>query len=200
MLILVLFPLCHPDHVEPHLSHEHHQHIPQQLGPRRSPPSRFPEQLIQDTSCADGLPPAATDQDLEDLRMAIFHIRAERLREQQQQQQQHWMPPKGSQQAEQGASAEPLHHPEKTAVAATLELIHSTLQLEVEEADRARPGLQPREQRNDAAEGPSAPPTGQNNTAEPSQSAESTAAGREETDRPVEGDAARSAQPTSTIV
>lgn len=114
--------------------------------------------------------------------MYISEFRAKRLAQQQQQ------PPQGSRPPD-TSTEQPRLHPEKKAVVTRLELIHSALQLEMEEEDRVK--QEPAEQRVTAAS-PSVPPSGRTNVTEESRSVESTADQRAETYCPVEGDRARS--------
>ncbi|XP_070696328.1 protein TASOR [Pempheris klunzingeri] len=156
-------PSIFPENNSPLSSRDQPQHLLQQVGSGLSPLSHLSDQLVPDASCKEA-GPHHSGTDYEVLRLAISQLRAERqaqLQQQQQQQQQldsqaelsinplksflpkctgsgHTTPPLG-----QRAPAEVgQHNPGENAVAATLELIHSELQLEPRKEERREDGAE----------------------------------------------------------
>ncbi|KAM3621562.1 uncharacterized protein V6R79_012819 [Siganus canaliculatus] len=123
-------PSILPDQLHPPAPRDRPQAPPQQSG---SGSASLSDQLVPDASFKDAVP-RHTGKDLEDLHLAIAQFRAERLKKLQQQELQGPAPhathassllPPG------GAAAPPQQLASgKKAVAATLELIHSTLQVQ----------------------------------------------------------------------
>ena len=142
-------PSIFPEHIHPLSSRDQPQHLLHQSGSGLPRLSHLSDQLVPDTSCKDG-GPQPSGKDLEDLRLAISQLRAERQAQMQQQQQfdsqaelsinplksflpnpvstssRHTTPPLRP------TESAPLN-PGKKAVAATLEFIHSALQTELED-------------------------------------------------------------------
>lgn len=113
---------------------EQHQRLLQQSASSLPPLSHLSDQLVPDASCKEGTH-QHSGKDFEDLRLAISHLRAERQAQRQQQR----LVCKGNHHAtplrDQGGPTKSFQHPGKKAVAATLELIHSALQLELGEEE-----------------------------------------------------------------
>lgn len=142
-------PSIFPEHIHPLSSRDQPQHLLHQSGSGLPPLSHLSDQLVPDTSCKEG-GPQPSGKDLEDLRLAISQLRAERQAQLQQQQRfdsqvelsinplksflpnpvstgsRHTTPPLRP------TEPAPLN-PGKKAVAATLEFIHSALQTELED-------------------------------------------------------------------
>ncbi|KAM9859276.1 protein TASOR [Aulostomus maculatus] len=151
------------EHVRPLTAGEQVQHLLQQSG---SNLSYISDQLVPEASYKEGVP-RHSDKELEMLQMAISQLRAERRAQQQRQQQQqlqsqaefstnlpinfHPVPVAVGSSCitpplDQGGCPESVHlTPGRKAVAATLELIHSTLQTEAEEGQwkEGRAGAEP---------------------------------------------------------
>ncbi|XP_073324924.1 protein TASOR [Pagrus major] len=159
-------PSIFPEHIHPLSSRDQPQHLLNQSGSGLPPLSHLSDQLVPDTSCKEG-GPQPSGKDLEDLRLAISQLRAERQAQLQQQQRldsqaelsinplksllpnpvsagsRHTTPPLRP------TESAPLN-PGKKAVAATLEFIHSALQTELEDELRetGAEGRRPRGRRD----------------------------------------------------
>ncbi|XP_044066398.1 protein TASOR isoform X2 [Siniperca chuatsi] len=150
-------PSIFPEHIHPLSSSDQPQHLLQQSVSSLPPLSHLSDQLVPDASCKEGVP-HHSGTDFEVLRFAISQLRAERQAQQLQQQQaelsinpikgflpnpictgsRHTTPLLG-----QGGPSESVQlTPGKKAVAATLELIHSALQLELGEEERREDGAE----------------------------------------------------------
>ncbi|XP_026162783.1 uncharacterized protein tasora isoform X2 [Mastacembelus armatus] len=146
------------EHVHPLCSADHPQHL-QQAGSSLRPLPHFSDQLVPDASCKD-VAPQHSDRDYEVLRLAISHLRAERQAQQQQQLQLvdsqaecniSFLPNPvctgSSQTSTPSVPGDPTQSVQLTpggkAVAATLELIHSSLQPELGEEERREVRVEP---------------------------------------------------------
>ncbi|KAM7401639.1 hypothetical protein PAMP_016936 [Pampus punctatissimus] len=160
----IIDDLAPKEHIHPLSSSDQAQHLLQQPGSGIPPLPHLSDQLVPEASCKEGVP-HHSETDLEMLQLAISQLRAERQAQMQQLQQQldpqaefinlhksylpnavctdsgHITPPLA-----QGVPSESVQlTPGRKAVAATLELIHSTLQLESGEVQRKvhRDGAEP---------------------------------------------------------
>ncbi|XP_044206100.1 uncharacterized protein LOC122981439 [Thunnus albacares] len=156
--------LAPKEHIHALSSGDQAQHL-QQPGSGHPPLPHLSDQLVPEASCKEGMP-HHSDTDLEMLQLAISQLRAERQAQQQQLQQRldaqaefsinpcksflsnprHTGSGHITPSSAQGVLAESVHlTPGRKAVAATLELIHSTLQPELGEEQRRehRDGAEP---------------------------------------------------------
>ncbi len=150
-------PSVSPEHIHLLPSCDQPQYLVQQSSSSLPSLSHLSDQLVPDASYKDGVP-YHSGKDLEDLRLAISQLRAERQAQLQQQQQQQRLesqaepiaplksflpdsvligshcttPPLG----QAGPTESVQLTPGKKAVAATLDLIHSALQSELSEEER----------------------------------------------------------------
>lgn len=139
-MCLNALPLIFSEHIHSHSSLEQHR-LFQQSASSLPPLSHLSDQLVPDTSCKEGR--QHSGKDFEDLRLAISHLRAERQAQQRQQQQR--LVGKGNHHTtpllDQGGPTKLFQHTSgKKAVEATLELIHSALQLELGEEETKEVG------------------------------------------------------------
>lgn len=132
-MCLNVLPLIFSEHVHSRSSLEQHHRLFQQSASSLPPLSHLCDQLVPVASCKGGTQ-QHSGKDFEDLRLAISHLRAERQAQQQR------LVHKGNRHTtpllDQGGPTESCQHTSgKKAVAATLELIHAALQLELGEEE-----------------------------------------------------------------
>lgn len=141
------------EHIHSHLSLEQQQQPLQPSTGGLSTPSHLYDQLVPDPSSKESVVPHS-GKDFEDLRMAIFQLRAERQAQQQQQQllplirTVHTRSPLD----QQGPSVL-IQDAGKKAVVPTVDLIHKKMQLEVEQEEKEKREVRVDERRSGGSAG-----------------------------------------------